>query len=168
MKRIFALFAALIVLLCIYGCKSNVIEINQPVRVFYCNADIEFQSEDGLISSEIHEYYGWEEKPREFLNEYLSGPLSSDLISPFPLGARIVDLEQSGQIIDIQLNANFLRLSPSELTTACACISMTILELFDAETVNIEVISYGSENNMITMSRSNLFLSDTGENSNGG
>ncbi len=161
MKRFLCLLTVFTVFLCICGCQNSETEIIEPVQLYYCKATVEFQSESGLIASEQREYDGWENKTQEFLNEYLAGPISSELKSPFPLGGRIVELSQEDSVVNLLLNFNFSRLSPPKLTTACACISMTVLELLNAEVINIEITSYVSERDIITMTRSNLCLSDS-------
>ena len=160
MKRMFYLLITVFFLLFVSGCKDESVEIIKPVQLYFCKADVSFQSADGLIASEEWEFSGWENKTLEFLNKYLAGPVSAELISPFPVNGRIVELTQNGSTVDILFNDNFTRLSPNELTTACACISLTVFDLLNAETINFEIASLDSENNLITMSRSTLLLSD--------
>ena len=160
MKRILCLLTVFAVFLCICGCQNSKSEIIDPVQLYYCKANVSFQSENGLIASEPREYDGWENNIQEFLNEYLAGPVSSELKSPFPLGGRIVELSQKNSVVNLLLNVNFSRLSPKDLTGACACISMTVFELLNAEIVNIKITNYLSERDVITMTRSNLCLWD--------
>ena len=161
MKRIICAFLTFLFVFSIAGCQNNKQDIMKPVHLYFCRTETEFQTADGLFAPEQREFTGWENQIREFLNQYLSGPTSTDLVSPFPAGGWIVELSQNNSTVDILLSVNFTRLSPNELTTACACISLTVFELLEAETVNFRITSLDPEESSFTMSRNTLLLSDS-------
>lgn len=163
MRRIMSIVILIILLLSLTGCQQEEAELVHPVQLFYCSKTVNFHLEDGLFASEVREFDSWENKPREFLNEYLAGPVSPDLVSPFPVGGWIIELSKKGKNVNVVLNINFTRLSPNELSTACACLSMTIFELMDAESVQIETSGYNTDQSVILMTRDNLLFSDNSD-----
>ena len=104
MKKCYALLLV-ILLLFLYGCSEKPDYIT-PVQVYYTSSQVDFHSTYGIISTETIEYEGWENKTRDFLNQYLSGPHSQDLTSPFPTGAWILDMTQEESIINIQISGS--------------------------------------------------------------
>ena len=160
MKRAIALLCLFSLLFVFTGCKTNDVEIISPVQLYYCNENIDFHSDRPVIASEIREFHGWEENIKGFLNEYLSGPVSAELSSPFPHGGWILSLAEKDNEVTVTLSSNFGKLSANEFTIACACISNTIFNLMNLEIVHFEVFSSTSVNNKITMTRDNLILFD--------
>lgn len=158
MRKCYALLLV-ILLLFLYGCSEKPDYIT-PVQVYYTSSQVDFHSTYGIISTETIEYEGWENKTRDFLNQYLSGPHSQDLTSPFPTGAWILDMTQEESIINIQLNTHFSRLSPNEYTLACTCLSLTIFDLLHAEVVNIQI---SGSDQILSMNRDNLIFSENNE-----
>ena len=160
MRRTLCAIVTLTILFCLMGCTRQEITFEKPVEVFFCQKDIAYNTDNGVIVSETWEYSNWEEKPRDFLNFYLSGTQDPDLTSPFPLGGWIIKLEQTDNLANLLVNTVFSRLSPSELTLCCACLSMTVMELMDVDTVNIQIDGTGQEVPAITMTRDNLSFAD--------
>ena len=155
MKRLFCVALA-ILLICLLGCsKEN--DYISPVEVYYTSKNVDYHSQYGAISTEMQEYNGWEDRTREFLNQYISGPFSENLVSPFPAGAWILAISQEDANINIRVNNKFSTLSPNEYTLACTCLSLTVLNLYHAETVNIQI---SGEQTIISMNRDNLMFHD--------
>lgn len=160
MKRIICLFFVIIILFSLFGCSSKADEFKNPVKLYYCRDEITYNTPEGAFMYEYREFSGWEDKPRDFLNTYFNKPQSPELISPFPFGAWILELIQDDKTVDLLLNVHFARLAPNELTNACACLSLTVFDLLDADTVNLRIDSPTQGRQTITMTKENLFFSE--------
>lgn len=160
MKRIVCLIISCLILLCLFGCGKEEITYVSPAKLFYCTKSVSYNSEKGVIDSELREFADWKQEYRDFLNVYLSGPRTPELKSPFPLGGWILELKQKDSQVNLLLNLNFSFLSPNELTLACACISLTVMELMQVDTVNIQIDGNMQDPTVITMTKDNLFFTD--------
>lgn len=160
MKRILYLIGLIAVICGLFGCTQQETVYISPVDVYYCKETITYNTENGVIASETREFSGWEGKNRDFLNLYLSGTRVEDLVSPFPVGAWIIKMDQTDTDVTLLLNSNFSRLTPSEFTLSCACLSMTVMELTGIETVNIQLDGTKQDNNIIIMTKDSLSFAD--------
>ena len=161
MKRILSIVFILLTLLYSSGCSGKNADLKQPVKAYYCTSTVKYNAIDGIIKAELQDYYNFEGNLRGFLNQYLSGPNSDGLTSPHPLGGWILRLEQTDKVIDLTVNTNFARLAPHDLTLSYACISMTLFDLTEVETINISISNAKPETTTFTVNRDNLILMDT-------
>ncbi len=165
MKRWIHIVIATLVLLSCLGCANKKTEYVHPVNVYYCRDEVAFNSEDGVFYPEIREFAGYEQDLIYFMNLYLNGPGDNDLYAPFPTGAKILELDAGKNETRILLSTQFSLLSGYELTISCACISKTLMELTDCETVNFYIDGMQeNESNEIVMSKDKLLLKDTTKN----
>lgn len=86
---------------------------------------------------------------------YLMGPTNDEHRMPLPSGTRIRTQIDSGHII-LELSGLPKTMTDAEFSLACACLTLTCLEIMDAEDVTIH-----SEDRSRTMDRSTLTLYDT-------
>ena len=159
MKRIIVIVLC-IVLLC--GC-SVAKDIREPVSVYYRTSQISYGAEEGLIGSEKREFYNRRNELKRFLNEYLSGPNTQKLSSPFPVGASVLEVTESETNIKLMLNLPFLQLTASQLTLAYACISMTLFEVTDVQTVDLYIWGTDYEMEHTVVTRGHLHFADVQE-----
>ena len=158
MKRI------LIMILCLMflcGCSAAGRNIREPVSVYYRAAQVSYHSADGVICAEKREFYNRRTALRKFMNEYLAGPTSQKLDSPFPSGASILELTETETSIKVMLNLPFLQMAPNELSLAYACISMTLFEVTDVQSVDLYIWGTDYEIDHTVMYRDHLHLADT-------
>ena len=151
-----------IMLLCLtflFGCSAKR-NMQEPVSVYYCASQVSYGSADGFIVSEKHEFYNRHNELKKFINEYLNGPNSPKLVSPFPTGASVLELTERDSTIILMLNLPFLQMTPSELTLAYACISMTLFEITDFQSVHLYIWGTDYEIEHTVMSRGHLHLAD--------
>lgn len=149
MKRTAVLLLLLSLLLCACASKEE--------RVFYyCPADYLTDTPQVIPQGESRTVAGYEHNIPFLVSLYLTGPLDSDLVSPFPAGTRLLSAKLEEGHLTIQLQEMPRSISDGEFSLACACLSMTCLELTEAESVTV---SCG--NRSITMDASLLILQDT-------
>lgn len=159
MKRLLILLLCASFLLC--GCESGQHKYEEPVTFYYPRSELSFGKPDGVIGSETREAAGKTTDPAALLAEYLRGPDSDGLRSPFPSGTAIEEMAQEGNVLKLRMNDPFSRLSGMKLTVACACLARTCLSLTDCQSVQIIINGTTPETQrIITMDEQALLLMD--------
>lgn len=153
MKRLFCAAAAVSLLLSLLaGCGQKV---KEPV-VFYYRKDAYQENMDCPIAWEEREVAGHRDNLKYLLSFYLMGPISKGLVSPLPRGTLLYTITQEGAGLTIEISNTSSLLTDSEFSLACACLSMTCMELTNAENVTIT-----SGSRSLTLSWDNLLLNDS-------
>lgn len=151
MKRMLCL----ILLLCLLsGCGMLGERIKEPVTFYYLCADYQ-KNLCCAISSEEREASGHSGDLSYLLALYLMGPSGEDLVTPLPRGTRIYSAKQEENTILLNMSDTSQTLTDAEFSLACACLTMTCLDITGAEQVTIT-----SGSRSTTMSRDNLMLTD--------
>lgn len=161
MRKTISIILVSVFLFCICGCMPSKSEFIQPVSFYYCNHPITFYGDNDVIVMETREADGVDNLSA-LVNLYLKGPKSEAYNTPFPEFTFVRELSQNGTALSIMLSSPFANLTGMELTLACACLSMTLFELTDAESVEITAFEStldGAES--IIMTRNNLTLTDS-------
>ena len=93
----------------------------------------------------------WQEEqdvsPQQLLQALLDGPTQEGAVSPFPSGVRIIRCEQSEENenhLKIVLSEQYSALTDISLTLADYCIVMTLTQLPQVDSVEIQVQGMGS------------------------
>ena len=133
--RFVRLTAALLVLVLLCGC-TGLFQKN-PVQFYYLRDEITFTNSTSVIASEAATEFDDAMTLTEVLELYLTGPNDDALRSPFPEGVELVSVKQDGDTIFLKFNDHLSSLTGMDLTLACACVTMTCLELTDAVNVSI-------------------------------
>ncbi len=161
MKRIACFLFALMSLFSMCACSADDSNIQVPALFYYCAATISYDSETGIIDSEIRETANFQDDLMSILNHYLQGPQSHQLSSPFPDGSCVEWLNQVGTEITLIISQSFTKLTGINLTLACACLSKTLFSLTDAQTIKIHAGHITLDgNDYITLTRDSLLLLD--------
>ena len=152
MKRFLCLMLTVSMLLCLLtGCVERA---KEPVTFYYLREN----PSRGLgpeIAGEIREGSGHRDNLRYLLAFYLLGPADKELSSPLPRGTVLYQLEQTEDAVTITISDTSESLNDSRFSLACACLSMTCMELLRVK--EITVVS-GSRNT--TIRQDNLILTD--------
>lgn len=137
MKRLFVLL--LITALCspLLGCAKETAHIQEPVSFYYRRKTLAYGEENSVILSENRESVGHQNSPEYLLKEYLAGPISDNLARTFPPRTTLVQLTVDNSKATIILSSHIANLTGMDLTIACACLTLTTMELTGAETVEI-------------------------------
>lgn len=153
MKHSFCLILVLCLLLT--GCGIQVERFKEPVTFYYPYAEYRYFTGDGVIASEEREASGHRDDLSYLLALYLMGPADESLTAPLPRGTRIYASSQTEDTIQLRLSDGASVLDDKAFSIACACLSLTCLDLTDAESVTIE-----SGERSATMTRDMLVLND--------
>lgn len=146
----------LMVCLLISGCDSTTVRIKEPVTFYYVQADYTTDLSSPL-GTEQREAAGHREDLSYLLALYLMGPSQENLVSPLPASTQIISVQETEPGIRITLSDTTRQLTEGEFSLACACLTLTCLDLTDAE-----VITITSGKRSVSMSRNNLVLFDSG------
>jgi spore germination protein GerM len=136
MKRITLILIIASILLCT-GCSAQKEEFQSPVNFYYPRIECTFGKADSVLGAEIREAGDHKDDLNYLLQQYLTGPKTEALYSPFPAGTKLVRLEQNEETLNIILDSTFAELSGLKLTLACAGLTRTCLELAPVDTVQI-------------------------------
>lgn len=159
MKKTTSFFLILSLLLTLWGCGSD--PAGDPGHFYYLRTESQFTGPDGIIAPEVRDMSEFQGNVGAILEAYMAGPESSDLESPFPRDAEILDWKIIRSSLHINFSDSFAQLSGVDLTLACACIAKTCMEVTDAHIVRIRAngaLLNGST--YITMNEDNLSLMD--------
>ena len=138
MKRFLCLLLTVFILVCSAGCHKDAENYEAPANFYYLNAEVAFFEIDSVIAPEIRETADHNRKLLSILNEYLKGPVSDKLVSPFPANLNAIHIQQNNGAYSIMFSKQFSALSGLDLTIACSCICATVTELTGCQSVEIK------------------------------
>ena len=147
---------ALVFCLLICGCDAASIRLKEPVTFYYVQSDYTADLSSPL-GTEQREAAGHRDDLSYLLALYLMGPSQENLVSPLPAGTQIFSVQETEPGIRITLSDTTNQLTDGEFSLACACLTLSCLNMTDAE-----VITITSGKRSVSMSRNNLVLFDSG------
>ena len=154
MKRVLVLLLMAAMLLS--GCSLFSSGKQEPVIFYYQTANFRLGQSDGAITAEERDGTGHITDMDYLLRLYLTGPLSEALASPFPADVQLSNVRTGQNKVTIHLTGDPTSLTSAQKTLACACLTLTCLELAEEKSV---MIFWGEE--VITMDHSILTLLDS-------
>ena len=156
----FLCVAIILALLVAPGCSKN--EPN-GTPFYYCVANASYTPGSTVIDKEYRDNIP-ADSLMDTLEHYLQGPTSSNLVSPFPEGMTVVSANQDGDALYLTVSMELTALKGLDLTLACGCLTLTCLEITDAQQVHISSI-YGllDGQRTIIMDKNTLLLLDNSQ-----
>ena len=139
------------------GCALTGDRLKEPVTFYYLREEYQYGTQGGVIVSEEREASGHGRDLSYLLALYLVGPMKEGLVCPLPMGTGIVSLEQTPSGISLVLSDTLGSLSDADYSLACACLTLTCLDITGGEKVTIT-----SGSRSVTMTRDSLTLFDGG------
>lgn len=141
------------------GCSSN--PADKGINFYYCQNKIDYDAPQGTIGSEFRKEPIDPLAYNELLNQYLKGPKSSGLISPFPADIYLVSFALEQQTAIIVLSDHIAELNGVDLSIACTCLSLTVKDLTGCATVQIRAQNKLLDNKQsVTINTNAIFLSE--------
>ena len=136
MKRVWSLLLAVALLLGA-GCNGETGQSHyeNPVQRYYLYQDEatgEYAGALGAMGSEAAEF---EEDIAAYIQDYLEGPQSPELRTPFPAGTSLEECTLEDGTLTLELSDVFFTLSGIDRTLATACIVYSMTELPSVEAV---------------------------------
>lgn len=158
MRRIVAILV-LAFLFCT-ACSSNT-EYTVPVNFYYLKNPETYHDGTAAIAPEIREGANFADDIYKLIDLYFAGPVNELYISNFPDGTKLLDLQAKSNTVSIELSESFASLTGYELRIACACISLTLFDFYNADEVIICASGCQLDGNkQIIMTRDTLILHD--------
>lgn len=155
MKRILPLLLSVCLLLC--GCNAFGGRINEPVTFYYIRNEYQYgNSQENVILGELREASGHRSNVNYLMAMYFLGPISEELHSPLPKDASLLSVTEREETILVEISDTTDTLSDIGFSLAGACLTMTCLEITDAQSITIT-----SGPRTITLTRDNLTLYDS-------
>lgn len=138
MKHFLAWILIFTTILCVCGCAQKEPEIQSPVTFYYRRSEVSFEDSTGVIVEETQEASGHENDLSELMKQYFRGPVSSDMHYTFPNGTDLISLRLQNDQAYVLVTNHLADAKGLDLTIACACITMTVMELTGAKSVEIK------------------------------
>jgi len=156
MKRLCTIVLAVLLIMPLYGCESQ----ENTVQFFYLRSEYISGAEDGIISPEDREITS-DRGLNYLLRLYLEGPVSSELISPFPSGLYLLNSQLEDNTLLLVLSRELCSLQNIDLTLALGCLARTGFSLTDAEHIQINSTA-DDEHLSVSLHRDSFVLLDEG------
>ncbi len=141
--------------LALSGCADTKDAIQEPVTFYYLQEEYQFGTASGVFGTDERDAYGHRDDLRYLMALYLMGPAKEGLRAPMPLGTHIFSAEHKDSTVYLKLSNTEETMTKVEFSLACACLSMTCMDLTGVENVTIS-----SGERVVTMNRNNLILFD--------
>ena len=118
------------------GCSFSGERIKEPVTFYYVRENYQ-KDMDQVIASEVREAAGHRDDLAYLLALYSMGPASEELTSILPGNTGLTLTEYLDESIILTLSEQAEPLTDGDFTLACACISLTCMELSDIQSVTL-------------------------------
>ena len=152
----------LILSLLLTGCAREDRGFITALKFYYPLQNADYSMGASYLQPELREGGGLDKSVANILNHYLEGPADLETYRmPFQYNTKVVSISREIGILNVTLSSGFATYTDLDLIIACACITMTCLELSDAQTIRIraqDATLDGAE--FIEMSKSSLLLID--------
>ena len=144
MKRRFSMAAAMILLLLLLSAcaAQRAQELDENgYELYFLSSPDSAGGGDAICAQKEHitleDAMGTEDCVRVLLEALLAGPADAALSSPIPEGTTLRSLKVSGRRAQIDLSAQYARLSGIDLSLADYCITLTLTQLPNVNAVSI-------------------------------
>ena len=135
MKKVSILICCVLILQMLGACSSQKEELQEPVNFYYCNKEIAYNTDSGVISAEIREGSGFTESLNKLLPVYLLGPKDNTLYSLIPSDVTLVSCEMGDNQVRVVFDEKFAHLSGMDLSLACSALLLTIRDYTGVDTI---------------------------------
>ena len=158
MKKMICMFFLILYLTNLSAC-SNKTKM-ATANFYYLDNMPHYHTNETVIQPESRELSITLTETETIIREYLDGPNTKQLTSPFPSGTKLISIQPGKEMTEIVLSDEIAQLSGIDLTVACACLSATILEISQSESVHIraETANIGPQGYVIMDQQSIPFL----------
>jgi len=161
MKKVTAMILCLFLCCTICSCNMSSDQSSTAVSFYYTTDIIHYKTNSNVIEKEIFDAGAQRSDLEYLLTTYLSGPTNDKMISPFPPAVKLSQATVKDNTVNIVLSNEFAMLAGHELTIACACLTLTALNITQAESVLISADSALLNNTeFISMDGSCIYLVD--------
>ena len=135
MRRILSITLSFaLLLICFSSCSTNK-NVAKPINFYYLSNPESYN--ESTVCAEVRSGAGFEEDLTGLFQQYLKGPQTDDLVSPFPKRVSVKDAKIRGITVHITVSSELVQLAGLDMTLATACLAMTALEYTGMQRVSI-------------------------------
>ena len=165
MKRSMSLLMIVVLLLCLCACGQKQEKFIDPINLYFLQTQPADQIYHGNANSVITPVQVEGNKirraPSLVLQTYFATPDTEIYHSPFPANTKLIGWAANGDTLIITLSDEVSLLTGIDLSLACASLTMTCLELWEYEAVQIKAETLLLDGkSSITMNTDDLLLMD--------
>ena len=143
------------------ACGRNAEDYQMPVRYYFNNKEISYNTQAGVIQAEIREGADLHGNLTAFLHSYLRGPASSDFKRIIPADVYLVSCEVKDDSAEIVFSNQFAELTGIELVSACSALMMSVNAFTEVDTLCISAKNaLIDEKEVYIISMDDIVLSD--------
>ena len=141
-KRIGLALCLLLLLACVFlpGCQAQeVLAPNQPDNIYfyYMRQPLGYGEENGVIGAQSVDLRGWDVDYLQLMRLYLNEPTEAGLRMPIPGDVSVLSVTVDNGVATVTMSRNFSQLSGYNLTIAACCITKTLCQFEDIQTVRL-------------------------------
>lgn len=143
-KKLVVIILTLLLCFPAYGCRQDTPTFQSPVQLYYRCVNTDEDLPAKTIAPMIVEGEQFRNDTIALLNYYLAlfhnkSTVIDSYDATFPAGTTVLAYHVQDGSAQLHLSENFSELSGVSLTIACACITMTVMELQNVDSVTITV-----------------------------
>lgn len=135
------LLALLLAALALAGCaavKSQQEQYLNPIRFYYLSREGGHNAETGALDYQTVDLVRNDRAVADIAAEYLKGPTTWVLASPFPDGTSCEAVWLEDGVLYLRMSQEYAQLAGIRLTMANACLTLTMMQLDFVQSVRIE------------------------------
>ncbi len=139
MKKALSIVLVAALTLSLFGCagrQTGKSTSENTYSFYYCLNETEFGTESGVFAPELRTVSD-PTSLDDILREYLTGPSSAELYSPVPQNVSVISAQLVNSCVEVMLSDEYISLTGVNRTIANACLTMTLLQYPEAESVSI-------------------------------
>lgn len=159
-----ALLAPILAVLLLVGCAAVTAEQTKyvnPMNFYYLSREGGHDAQSGALAYQTVDLLRSDRTVEDVVEEYLQGPDSWSLRSPFPAGTTCEGIWMDADVLCLRMSEEYAQLSGIYLTLANACLTMTMQQLDFVNGVRIVTDETTlSEQNRTALAMSDFVLSD--------
>ena len=161
MKKSILFILLLCIIFSMFGCSIHNEQDISSVRFYYLRNELSYQSNDSILYYETRDCTAYKDDALALINYYFAGPETEACTSPFLSSVKATKITLTNEAVNIYLNNRFADIKGLDFTTACACLSKTLMDLYQRDNVKLFAASNFSDGSYyIEISTDTLILLD--------
>ena len=160
MKRLLPILFALVTLLSLAACSDQA-KYSTNANFYYCVNEFDYALDASVIKCEERTVNYPSNEYKSIIQEYLHGPRTHNLKSPFPQDLSVTELVVEDDTTYITFSTDLSYLTGTNLSLACICIAKTCFDLTQTQNVDISAEHATLDNApSVFISRNSILLND--------
>ena len=137
------------------GCDYTSAEPTNGSTLYYIRSSYQYHSGENVIVGEDRVLGPEVSGTEQLVGFYLNGPVTEGLVSPFPAGTQLINVQDHSGLLEVTLSDANQTLSDARFSLACVCLGKTLL--MDTDIIQVTFFIGGRS---MTVNRDNHFITD--------